>query len=106
MKRSILFQPDFKAISFESINKKVNIKPEQENRKGRGPNFNNFLLDFFLITKTNCEIILEEPRSRIKFTSSFVRIHDLGFHESSQNFNHKQKSFIPKKNLACYYSRL
>ena len=44
MKRSILFQPDFKAISFESIDKKVNIKPEQENRKGRGTNFSNFLL--------------------------------------------------------------
>ena len=46
MKRSILFQPDFKAISFECIDKKVNIKPEQENRKGRGTNFNNFLLEF------------------------------------------------------------
>ena len=48
MKRSILFQPDFKAISFESINKKVNIKPEQENRKGRGTNFSNFLLEKIL----------------------------------------------------------
>ena len=45
MKRSILFQPDFKAIFFENISKKVNIRLEQENRKGRGTNFSNFLLE-------------------------------------------------------------
>ena len=44
MKRAILFKPGFKAIFFENINKKMNIKPEQENKKGRGTNFSNFLL--------------------------------------------------------------
>ena len=44
MKRSILFQPDFKAIIFEDISKKVNIRPEPENKKGTGINFSNFLL--------------------------------------------------------------
>ena len=45
MKRAILFQPGFKAIYFENIIKKMNIKPEQENKKGRGTNFSNFLLE-------------------------------------------------------------
>ena len=45
MKRFTLFQPDFKPIFFENISKKVNIRPEQENRKGRGTNFRNFLLE-------------------------------------------------------------
>ena len=41
MKRSILFKPGFKAISFENINKKMNIRPEPENKIGRGNNFIN-----------------------------------------------------------------
>ena len=44
MKRSILFQPSFKAFYFANIDKKVNIRPEPENKKGRGTNFSNFLL--------------------------------------------------------------
>ena len=44
MKRAILFKPGFKAIYFENIIKKMNIRPEPENKKGRGTNFSNFLL--------------------------------------------------------------
>ena len=44
MKRAILFKPGFKAIFFENIDKKMNIRPEHEKRKGRGTNFSNFLL--------------------------------------------------------------
>ena len=47
MKRSILFQPGFKAIFFENIDKKMNIKPEQENRIERGFNLINFLSNTF-----------------------------------------------------------
>ena len=39
----------FKAISFENINKKVNIGPEQKDGKGRGTNFSNFLLEQYFI---------------------------------------------------------
>ena len=42
MKRAILFQPGFRAIFFEIIDKKMNIKPEPENRIGRGFNLINF----------------------------------------------------------------
>ena len=42
MKRAILFQPGFKAFFFENIDKKMNIKPEPENRIGRGFNLINF----------------------------------------------------------------
>ena len=42
MKRSILFQPSFKAFYFANIDKKVNIRPEPENRIGRGFNLINF----------------------------------------------------------------
>ena len=45
MKRATLFKPGFKAIYFENIIKKMNIRPEPENRKGRGTNFSNFLLE-------------------------------------------------------------
>ena len=48
MKRSILFKPDFQAIVFESINKKMNIRPEPENKKGRRNDFSDFLVKFFL----------------------------------------------------------
>ena len=48
MKRSILFKPGFKAIFFENINKKMNIRLEQENKKGRGANFSNFLVKSIL----------------------------------------------------------
>jgi hypothetical protein len=44
MKRAILFKPAFKAISFENINKKMNIRLEPESKKGRGTNFSNFLV--------------------------------------------------------------
>ena len=44
MKRAILFQPGFKAIFFENIDKKLNISLEPENEKGRGTNFSNFLV--------------------------------------------------------------
>ena len=49
MKRAILFQQGFKAIYFENINKNMNIGPEQEDRKGRGTNFSNFLLEQYFI---------------------------------------------------------
>ena len=45
MKRSILFKPGFEAIYFENIDKKMNIRLEQENKKARGTNFSNFLLE-------------------------------------------------------------
>ena len=48
MKRSILFKPDFQAISIENINKKMNIRLEPENKKGRGTNFSNFLVKSIL----------------------------------------------------------
>ena len=48
MKRAILFKPGFKAIFFENINKKMNIRPEPENKKGRGTNFSNFLVKSIL----------------------------------------------------------
>jgi hypothetical protein len=48
MKRSILFKPGFKAIFFENINKKMNIRLEPENKKGRGTNFSNFLVKSIL----------------------------------------------------------
>ena len=68
MKRSIFFKPGFKAIYFENINKKMNIGPEQEDRKGRGTNFSNFLLEknFY----SNFEI-MKGSWSRIKLGSSF-----------------------------------
>ena len=44
MKRSILFQPDFKAIFFEYIDKKMNIRLEPKNKKGRTNNFSDFLV--------------------------------------------------------------
>ena len=48
MKRAILFKPGLKANFFENIIKKMNIRPELENRKGRGTNFSNFLLEKIL----------------------------------------------------------
>ena len=42
MKRFNLFKPDFQAIFFEYIDEKMNIKPEPENRIGRGFNLINF----------------------------------------------------------------
>ena len=48
MKRSSLFKPDFQAIFFENIDKKMNIRLEQENKKGTGTNFSNFLLKSIL----------------------------------------------------------
>ena len=48
MKRAILFKPGFKAISFENIIKKMNIRLEPENKNGRGTNFSNFLIEKFL----------------------------------------------------------
>ena len=44
MKRAILFKPGFKAIFFVNIGKKVNIRPEPENKNRRETNFSNFLL--------------------------------------------------------------
>ena len=41
MKRAILFKPGFKAFFFENINKKLNTRPEPENRIGRGSDFMN-----------------------------------------------------------------
>ena len=41
MKRSTLFQPSFKAFYFANIDKKVNIRPEPENKIGRGSDFMN-----------------------------------------------------------------
>ena len=76
MKRAILFQPGFKAIYFENINKKMNIGPEQEDRKGRGTNFRNFLLQNFL--NSNSEI-MKGSWSRIKLGSSLLK--------SNQNTN-------------------
>ena len=42
MKRAILFKPGFKANFFENIDKKLNTRPEPENRIGRGFNLINF----------------------------------------------------------------
>ena len=50
MKRSNLFKPDFQAIFFEYIDEKRNIKPEPENRIGRGFNLINFYSNTFGIT--------------------------------------------------------
>ena len=44
MKRAILFKPAFKAIFFENIVKKINIRLEPENKNGRETNFSNFLV--------------------------------------------------------------
>ena len=48
MKRAILFKPGFRAIFFENIIKKMNIRLEPENKKGTGTNFSNFLLKLIL----------------------------------------------------------
>ena len=69
MKRAILFKPGFKAIYFEKIDKKMNIGPEQEDRKGRGTNFSNFLLEKFL--NSNFEL-MKGSWSRHQVGSFFV----------------------------------